>query len=791
MADYSSLSQHFPKVRIPTANDLVYKEECAYSFDTPECEDGLFVSLTSFLAFNKHYALVNYEKTKQPLYLNIKRRLRPKAQGEVEEPPKKKPNILAIGVEGGFEEKAPEYDEEFTLVELPSFKTYPITPDLPDLIYRSITEIRKAREASKQEDTAAWIATEEPRPVSKHAVDLKQIDNGVKIPPSGWQCSLCDKTENLWLNLTDGTILCGRRYFDGSGGNNHAVEYFQKTGHPLVVKLGTITSHGAEVYSYAEDTMVEDPKLEEHLAHWGINMHEMQKTEKTIAELEVDINYSFDWARIEEKGKTLTPLYGPGYTGLKNLGNSCYLNSVVQSLFAIPEFQARFSDTQRIFQQAGENPNDNLAAQLAKIADGLLSGKYSLPKEDGSEPNGIPPRTFKSLIGKGHPEFSTMRQQDALEFFQHLLTLLERDSVLKNDQQNDLSRLFKFEVEEKVRCMASGKVKLSRRQDTVLMLDIPLDQATNKAEVDAKIKEIESQPGSKEAKPRYRINFASCLDSFSSPEEIAGFYSSAIQGKTTAIKTAGLRTFPKYLVIALRRFTIGENWAPKKLDVLVDVPDELDLENLRSKGLAPGEEELPEDTKGAPASGPRIDEGIVASLLEMGFPVERARKAAVKTNNAGAEAAMNWLFEHMEDPDIDAPLETGGAPAAAGSDVPEESIAMLVSMGFSEAQARKGLKATDNNVERAMDWIFSHPESAMEIDTPAPASGGAPAEVDDAPGRYRLFGLISHIGASTHSGHYVCHLKKNGSWAIFNDEKVSASKEPPKDLAYLYLFERV
>ena len=31
----------------------------------------------------------------------------------------------------------------------------------------------------------------------------------------GWKCSRCDLKENLWLNLTDGTILCGRKYFDG------------------------------------------------------------------------------------------------------------------------------------------------------------------------------------------------------------------------------------------------------------------------------------------------------------------------------------------------------------------------------------------------------------------------------------------------------------------------------------------------------------------------------------------------------------------------------------------------
>lgn len=47
------------------------------------------------------------------------------------------------------------------------------------------------------------------------------------------------------MNLTDGKVLCGRRYFDGTGGNNHALLHYQETGYPLAVKLGTITPDGA------------------------------------------------------------------------------------------------------------------------------------------------------------------------------------------------------------------------------------------------------------------------------------------------------------------------------------------------------------------------------------------------------------------------------------------------------------------------------------------------------------------------------------------------------------------
>nr|DAD46854.1 TPA_asm: hypothetical protein HUJ06_016791 [Nelumbo nucifera] len=37
-------------------------------------------------------------------------------------------------------------------------------------------------------------------------------------------------------------ILCGRRNWDGSGGNNHAIEHYKETNYPLAVKLGTITA---------------------------------------------------------------------------------------------------------------------------------------------------------------------------------------------------------------------------------------------------------------------------------------------------------------------------------------------------------------------------------------------------------------------------------------------------------------------------------------------------------------------------------------------------------------------
>ena len=63
--------------------------------------------------------------------------------------------------------------------------------------------------------------------------------------------------QNLWLNLTDGSVLCGRRFYDGSGGNDHAVEHYRLTGNRLCLvcvyiqvqyKLSLVMSCTVQVY---------------------------------------------------------------------------------------------------------------------------------------------------------------------------------------------------------------------------------------------------------------------------------------------------------------------------------------------------------------------------------------------------------------------------------------------------------------------------------------------------------------------------------------------------------------
>lgn len=50
------------------------------------------------------------------------------------------------------------------------------------------------------------------------------------------------------------------------------------------------------------------------------------------------------------------------------------------------------------------------------------------------------------------------------------------------------------------------------------------------------------------------------------------------------------------------------------------------------------------------------------------------------------------------------------------------------------------------------------------------------------------------MGTSSQVGHYVCHILKDAAdvgWVIFNDNKVAISQNPPKELGYLYLYQRI
>lgn len=374
------------------------------------------------------------------------------------------------------------------------------------------------------------------------------------------------------------------------------------------------------------------------------------------------------------------------------------MNSVMQVLFTIPDFVDKYaSELNRgeYLQRAPIDPSNDFNFQMSKLANGLLSGQYSSKPLDEKikTPKGIKPNSFKHLVGRGHPEFSTKRQQDAHEYLMHLVNLYDQSSRtdLVKSTVNPVESL-KFKIEDRIECVQSNHVKYTYRDEFCLPLPISRDLAVNKEQV----KEYQARKASLEAEGkklepgdivRPEINLVDCLNLFIQDENITDFYSSATKSKGVAIKSSKMATFPDFLFIQARKFELGPDWAPIKVDVSLQVPDELDMSQFRGNGKKETEVELTEDDANMPATAEiHLNENVISQLMDMGFSMDGARRAAYHTrDNNDPEAAVNWCMAHMEDGDFNSPFvipnqgKKNNTPKAACS---EEGIMMLTSMGW-------------------------------------------------------------------------------------------------------------
>ncbi|KOS20035.1 Ubiquitin carboxyl-terminal hydrolase 14 [Escovopsis weberi] len=766
---------------VESAAQPVYREDCTLCFDSIDDCDGLDVCLHCFsggCAGDFIHSKFHSVQRNHPLALNIRRTRKVVIRDE----PPMKMTKLAIAAEKDED----RYDTALAAKCLACDLTLDITnPSLAP----TVSGVMKANTFSRSEEVKAW---EQELTSCEHILTLQQHGSRKIEQDSLTHCSSCDLKENLWLCLECGALGCGRKQMGGVDGNSHALAHATDSGHGVAVKLGSITPEGtADVYCYKCDEERVDDSLGDHLAHWGIMLAEREKTEKSLTEMQIEQNLRWDFSTLTEDGKEAKHLFGPNLTGLKNLGNSCYLASIVQCLFDLAPFEKRYFRDHYL--PDVQDPATDLNIQLEKMAKGLLSGRYSRPdpyiaNESGLHcQRGISPSMFKHLIGRGHEEFSTMRQQDAFEFLQHLIKLITRSQHPAGFE--DPTKQFRFVLEQRLQCLGCHRVRYSSTEQDSIFINVPLEKVsqTNEAGETTEV-----------YKP---VSLKECFDSFTAAEKVE-LTCEACGSKDGFTKQSLFKTFPDVLVVNTRKMTVV-NWVPIKVDVPVIVPDSpFLLDDYLSKGLKPAEELLPDEPKAqAAVFVPNVE--ALAQLESMGFSRNQCERALHATGNSDASPAMEWLFAHMDDANIDTPLELGDQGSSGGGEgtADPEKIEMLGAMGFGAPQAKKALKETGGNVERAVDWLFNHPDEQgimdEDADTATPATQ-EPAGSATLPAEFALQSIVCHKGTSIHTGHYVAFIKKKlkdiptPTWVLFNDEKVVEAHdvEEMRKFAYVYFFKR-
>ncbi|CCD72002.1 Ubiquitin carboxyl-terminal hydrolase [Caenorhabditis elegans] len=770
----------------PTFDQKIFKDQCAYCFKDPHGKDGLYISLKNYHAFCREHAEIYGTTSGNTLFVQFestKKIIEERTDGE----PTSKMTKLTIDSDPKF-----EFEDKYCVVVHPEYsqqvKNVQNLPEIAEAIAQIANTTSAERLSLLSSTSNAWDA--EIKLITKHQ-NLEQQDNGKHLALTGWTCEVegCGLNDNLWLNLTDGAVRCGRSQFLSDGkktnGNGHMQDYFDSTRFPLVVKLGTISSNLEliDVYSYDEDDAVIDPNLEKHLKHFGLDPTKMEKTAKSTMEMELDMNEKWEWSKCTEDGLLLEPIFGPGYTGLVNTGSSCYMNSVLQALVTVDSFQTRYGEQglETLVNCPLDKLHNDFNAQFSKVVRAMLSGDYSSEMDPTN--NHIKPLQFKRVAAGNHRDFSTSKQQDVEEYIRFLFEKIAENS---RTEVIDPTDSFKFKAINRFEDRGTRRVRYTDQEEMLIRLPISGDLLRP-------IPDTEN---------RYSVDMKAAIHAYFDVQKIDDYISPITGEPKGATNTISMKTFPDYLFFQVSKFAYNVDGTQKKLDMELEIEEELDLSGYRGHGKLEHEIALPDEEPTAPRTTPDIPASVrfvAGELMLMGF-CENACYRAAYYSNGNVEIASNWLMEHMDDSDInDLFVIPSGTPSARG-EVDPNLVASIVEMGFSNHQAKYALKQVPT-VAEAVEWLFANMDSipvesaavGLSSDAPEPSvtESATQKTFKDGGEKYKLIGMISHMGSRPDSGHYVAHMLKEGKWVLFNDEKVALSQDPPKKLAYVYLYKRI
>ncbi|KAL5006311.1 hypothetical protein ScPMuIL_015117 [Solemya velum] len=236
----------------------------------------------------------------------------------------------------------------------------------------------------------------------RHLSRIRLAWNHSIVNPQKWLCSVCGTTESVWACLSCSNVACGR--FN----SEHALKHFQETKHPICIEVNERYVYCYDCDDYVlNDNAASDLKvlrsalsaiatqtftdiesrgkrLLRSYSHTGlVSRSQAEADDKWATAIWHGRQYLLgkvlaawqSYTKQEKKKKLKTPekkresptvaplsppfkkrTLIPGVTGLRNLGNTCYMNSILQILGHLESFRYFFLKLQ--FEESSEQEDN-------------------------------------------------------------------------------------------------------------------------------------------------------------------------------------------------------------------------------------------------------------------------------------------------------------------------------------------------------------------------------------------------------------------------------------------------
>ncbi|KAK6129811.1 hypothetical protein DH2020_036445 [Rehmannia glutinosa] len=279
--------------------------------------------------------------------------------------------------------------------------------------------------------------------------------------------------------------------------------------------------------------------------------------------------------RRKQRSKSCVPL---GLRGLNNLGNTCFMNSVLQALIHAPPLRDYFLSDRHNHESCKKGASSVDQLCLPCDMDVIFSNVFS------GERTPYSPAKFLYSWWQHSENLASYEQQDAHEFFISMLDRIHEKlgkaspAIKENgDCQCIAHRVFSGLLRSDVTCTSCGFTSSTFDPCMDISLDLDTDGPFPK------------NLASKSNKTLTSSSLAGCLDRFTRPEKLGSdqkLYCENCHEKHDALKQMSLKKLPLVLCLHIKRFEHSSiRKTSRKIDRHLKFPFSLDMSPYLSSSI--------------------------------------------------------------------------------------------------------------------------------------------------------------------------------------------------------------